>query len=205
MVGLAAGRIAEEFYKPTIVLNREDDESTGSARTVGEFSVIEALKFASDYLIKFGGHQQAAGLTLKTPEYERFYGKILEYADQHLSETDLERTLRLDAELRAEDLSLDTFKLLEAFEPFGVGNPKPKFMVNGFKISSVRLVGSLQNHLQLHLSIGDRQIAAIMFNAPDFAKTLKIGDTIDVAAELIKDGWNGREEVKLRIVDIKLT
>lgn len=242
VVGLAAGRIAEEFYKPTIVLDCGDVESTGSARTVGEFNVIEALKYASAHLVKFGGHQQAAGLTLKTAEYEQFYQKILEYADKKLSEADLSRQLLLEAELNPQDLQLTTYNLLVDFEPFGVGNPRPKFLIRSLKIDSIRLVGSLQQHMQVMLTIPSvstrpsvsesrdpeqslgldsgysalrsternfgmthsRTINAIMFNASAFAKTLKIGDTIDVAAELIKDGWNGREEVKLRIIDIKV-
>ena len=131
--------------------------------------------------------------------------------------------------------------------PFGVGNPAPKFLIPNLAVSSARLVGKQTQHLQIKLVLSsrrhsdpervhpsegeesqtedkeilrpsdafgtqddagvrgdDREIAGIMFNAPDFAKTLKIGDTVDVAAELIEDGWNGRREVKLRIVDLKI-
>ncbi len=234
VVGLVAGRIAEEFYKPTIILDRGETESTGSARTVGEFNIIEALKFASEHLVKFGGHQQAAGLTLKTAEYEEFYKKILEYAEASLSETDLHHQLLLEAELDGSQLSIVNCQLLQQLEPLGVGNPKPKFLIRNLKINSVRLVGTSQQHLQMQLSSNDEIaspsaaegeaillknwiasaalaisgmtrliIPAIMFNCGDFAKTLKVGDNVDVAAELIRDGWNGYEQAKLRIIDIR--
>jgi single-stranded-DNA-specific exonuclease len=245
VVGLAAGRIAEEFHKPAIVLDKGELESTGSARTVGEFNVLEAIKHGSLHLIRYGGHQQAAGLTLKTAEYEQFYKKILEYAEHNLSETDLDRQLLLEAELNPEDLQLTTYNLLTKLEPFGVGNPKPKFLIKNLKINSVRLVGGEKQHLQLQLELDfssrrhseaengassaaeeslkfdskgilhpsdalgvqddakKKYIPAIMFSASDFAKKLKVGDTIDAAAELIRDGWNGREEVKLRIIDLR--
>lgn len=203
VVGLVAGKVAEEFNKPAFVLNKGDTESTGSARTVGEFNVLSALKFASAHLIKFGGHKQAAGLTLKTAEYEEFYKKILEYAEANLLETDLEHHLLLETELNPEDLQLTTYNFLTDLEPFGVGNPKPKFLVKNLKINSARLVGATQQHLQMQLSVGGKNIAGIMFNCGDFAKNLKVGDTIDAAIELIEDGWNGRKEIKLRIIDIK--
>ena len=101
VVGLVAGRIAEEYHKPTMVLSRDGAEATGSARTVGEFNVVESLKHASEHLTRFGGHQQAAGLTLKVDDFELFYQKILDYAEENLTEDDLESSLTLEAELTA--------------------------------------------------------------------------------------------------------
>ncbi len=203
IVGLAAGKLAEEFHKPTIVLSKEKGEATGSARTVGEFNVVEALKYASEFLIRFGGHQQAAGLSLKTENFEQFYQKVLEYAETNLSPQDLDRQLFLDAELGQEDINAETIKLINDMEPYGVDNYKPKFLVNAAKVVSTRTVGKESKHLQIKLRIGSREIDSIMFSAPDFAKNLQIGDNIDVAAELIEDNWNGRAHIKLRIVDLK--
>lgn len=205
IVGLVAGKLVEEFHKPVMVVAKENGELTGSARTVGEFSVIEALKHASEFLLRFGGHQQAAGLTLKAENFEQFYQKVLEYAEEHLSPDDLSPGLWLDAELKSNDLNLETLKLIQAMEPFGVGNPRPKFLIPSAKISSSRVVGKLSQHLQLKLDIGGKQVDGILFGATDFAKNLKIGDTVDVAAELIEDSWNGRQNLKLRIIDLKLS
>jgi len=203
VVGLAAGRVADEFHRPAIVLEKGETESTGSARTVGNFNVVEALKAASKFLIKFGGHAQAAGLTLRTADYEEFYKTILNYAEQHLTAEDLEPQLVLEAKLEPADISLETLKLLEKFEPFGVANPKPKFLVEDLKITSIRGVGQGEKHLQFKFDLNIKIVEGVMFNCASFAKNLKVGDTIDAAAELIADDWNGRNGVKLRLIDVK--
>jgi len=201
IVGLVAGRLVEEFHKPVLVLEKGEHEATGSARTIGEFNVVEALKHASEYLIRFGGHQQAAGLTLKTKDLEKFYEKILEYAELNLQEED--KVLELDAELKVADLNLDTLKLVTAMEPFGVDNVKPKFLIQNTQVISSKIVGRELQHLQLKLSVGGKELDSILFSASDFAKNLQIGDTVDVAAELLEDTWNGRQKLKLRIIDIR--
>ena len=204
IVGLVAGRLVEEYHKPVMVLEKGAVESTGSARTVGEFDVVESLKHASEYLLRFGGHKQAAGLTLKTAHFEVFYSKILEYAEINLTEEDLLRELTLDAQLTADDLNAETFSAIAAMEPFGVGNPKPKFLLSGTEIISMRWVGKQNQHLQMKLKAGEKTIDSIMFSASDFAKNLKIGDTIDVACELVEDTWNGSKNLKLRLVDLRI-
>jgi single-stranded-DNA-specific exonuclease len=153
--------------------------------------------------VRFGGHKQAAGLTLKTAEFQEFYAKILEYAEINLTEEDLEYKLVLDAELDESQLSIVTCQLLQQLEPFGVGNPKPKFLISGMEIKSARQVGANKQHAQLQLQKGERQVSAIAFNFNPLEKSFKVGDTIDVAAELIADQWNGRQEVKLKIVDVR--
>ncbi len=202
VVGLVAGRLAEEFYKPVIVLEKSTDFSTGSARTVGEFDILEAIKFSSEHTVRFGGHKQAAGLTIKTGEIEFFYRKILEFAEKNIGDEN-QRTLELEAELSPSDLSLDSCLLLSKLEPFGVDNPKPKFLVNQMKIISLKAVGTAQNHTQLNLQKGSVNIPAIIFNSNLLEKNFKVGDTVDVACELMEDGWNGRKGIKLKIVDIK--
>lgn len=203
IVGLVAGKIAEEYHKPTIVLANDGDSLTGSARTVRDFNIVEALKHSSQYLIRFGGHQQAAGLTLHPKDFDAFYQKVLEYADINLSDEDLQPNLELEAELDGSQLSIANCQLLQQFEPFGVENPKPKFLVSGVKILSTRAVGAERQHLQMKLEKDNVQINSIAFNQGFLEKTLKIGNTIDVACELMEDGWNGRKEVKLRIIDTK--
>ncbi len=203
IVGLAAGKLAEEYHKPTIVLAKEGLEATGSARSVGEFSVVEALKHASSYLIRFGGHQQAAGLTLLNENFEKFYSKVLEYAEDNLNREDLEVVLPVDAELMADDINFNSVELINSLEPFGVGNPKPKFLIRFAKVVSTKIVGKDSKHLQINLQIGQKQIEGIYFSASDFAKSLQIGDNIDIVTELIEDNWKSRKKIKLRIIDIK--
>jgi single-stranded-DNA-specific exonuclease len=241
IMGLVAGKLAEEFYKPAIVLERTDELCTGSARTAGEFNILEALKFSSEHLSKFGGHKQAAGLSLRADQFEGFYQKLLAYADQNIGEEKSQKVLELEAELALGQLSIVNCQLLRRFEPFGVDNIAPKFLISNLVISSTRLVGKQGQHLQLQFKFNiseiarrsasddeaipsyngiassasqspgllaiaekDKLVSGIMFNAPDFAKNLKIGDTVDAAAELIEDNWNGNSAVKLRIADLRV-
>ncbi len=204
IVGLVAGRLAEEFHKPVFALQKGEFESTGSARTAGEFNVVDALKYASSHLVRFGGHQQAAGLTLKTSELDVFYQKLLEYAEKYLKPEDLDPALMLEAELLPLDFAHISPKLFESLEPFGVGNPRPKFLIRQAEINSLRFVGAQNQHMQLGIMFGESSLPAVYFNYKDFAKNLKIGDTIDMAAELMEDTWNGRSTIKAKIVDIRL-
>jgi single-stranded-DNA-specific exonuclease len=147
IVGLVAGRLAEEFYKPVIVLEKTTEFSTGSARTVGDFNILEALKHASEHLVRFGGHKQAAGLTLQTVKLEIFYQKVLDYAEANIVESS--RTLELEAELQASDLVSTTYNLVSSLEPFGVNNPKPKFLISALEILDLKPVGKTGQHFQL--------------------------------------------------------
>jgi len=202
IVGLVAGKIAEEYHKPAFVLCKENGESTGSARTVGDFNVVEALKYASQYLNKFGGHKQAAGLTLKSENFEKFYGKILEYADVHLAGNNGPQ-LMLDLELSKNLLTFETYRLMSSFEPFGVGNAKPKFLIRNLTIQYIKMVGATAQHAQFRFETGNKTISGIGFSMPYVEKSFTIGDTVDVAAEIIEDNWNGRNGIKLRLVDMR--
>jgi single-stranded DNA-specific DHH superfamily exonuclease len=247
-MGLVAGKLAEEFYKPTIVLERTENLCTGSARTAGEFDMLEALKFSSAHLSKFGGHKQAAGLSLQADKFELFYQKLLVYAEDNINVEKSQKILELETELSSGQCSVGSVQLVNRLAPFGVDNVTPKFLIPNLQVLSVRMVGKQAQHLQIKFSISsrrhseavigdlvaaeesqnegkeilrpsvalgtqddavgggvDREISGIMFNAPDFAKSLKIGDTVDAAAELIADNWNGREGVKLRIADMVMS
>jgi single-stranded-DNA-specific exonuclease len=205
VMGLVAGKLAEEYYKPVIVLERTENICTGSARTAGEFDIIEALKFSSQHLVKFGGHKQAAGLTLQAENFELFYQKLLDYADANTTGERAERVLELDAELSAEDLDPATCSLLATLEPFGVDNPKPKFLVREMQIQSARNVGAAGQHTQYGLIKGNKKVSAIAFHSSFLEKNFKVGDTIDAACELMEDKYNGNNGVKLKIIDFRAT
>ena len=202
VVGLVAGRLAEEFQKPVIVLEKGDKESTGSARTAGEFDLIKALKPAAALLVKFGGHKQAAGLTVSNQNLEAFYKVLLQEAEkQPLAEG--AAGLLLEAELKEPDLNLETASKIAEFEPFGVGNPRPKFLFSQLEVLGVRNVGAAGQHSQLRLRLGKTEVPGIVFNASEIVKKLKVGDTIDAAAELLLEEWNGAR-LKLKISAIRI-
>lgn len=204
VVGIAAGRMANEFGKPVIVLSQSETECTGSARTYGNFNMVEALKATSKHLSKFGGHKEAAGLTLLTANLEPFKRDLALYAeDTIVFGADDDVVLELDAVLDEENLSLDFFDLIEELAPFGAGNTKPVFWLKHGVVISVRKVGGEGQHAQFGFEIGNTQVQAIAFNQGYMCDTLLVGQTVELAAELLADTWNGLRRLKLRVLDIK--
>ncbi len=203
LVGIVAGKLAEQYGKPVIVLERGETESTGSARTSGNFDILESLKSVSHRLIRFGGHKQAAGLTAKTSELNEIYAEILKYADENWPKEKSEPVLAIDAELREEDLTLDCFEDIAQLEPFGQGNPKPIFALRDARVTSFRAVGANKQHLQLQVMVGQTQLDCIGFSMAHLSARMDFGSKISVAGELMADSWNGNKKLKMRLIDIE--
>ncbi len=208
VVGLVAGKLAEEYTKPVLVMERGEFESTGSARSVPSFNVVEALKYSKDVLVKFGGHAAAAGFTLRTEHLDIFYKNLLDFADKNLDESALAKVTNIDAEMKPEDVSLETAEKLSLFEPFGVDNTKPKFMVANLTVVDCCGVGKDAKHLQLSVSAKlingtEKVFKCIGFNFGKSIEQLSPGKKIDLAFELITDVWQGRKNLKLRIIDFR--
>lgn len=204
VVGLVAGKLASELHKPVIVLEKGEEESTGSARSVGGFDIVECLKSAKEHLMKFGGHKQAAGLTLRTENIDSFYKAVLEYAETNVRDEDSRALLELEAELQPHDLTLDVYDIISELEPFGFGNERPKFLLRNATVQTQRVVGNGEKHLQMTLDLNGHVAQCIAFNMAYVCDTIKPGDRIDVACEIMADSWNGYRKLKLRIIDCVL-
>lgn len=203
VVGLVAGKIAEEFRRPTVVLSQEKDMATGSARSVGDFNVVASLIAGAEFLEKYGGHKQAAGLSLRPENFENFYRAALKHAEANLRDEDIEQVFTLESQLTGADLNIETVRNVNAFEPFGVDNPRPRFMVAGVKVREMRPVGKEGQHFQFKLEKDGNLFSSILFRAGHFAKNVKLGDTIDIAGEMTEDTWNGNSMFKFRIADLR--
>lgn len=210
VVGLVAGKLTEEFGKPVLVMERGAEESTGSARSIPSFNIVEALKYSESVLVKYGGHAAAAGFTVRTEHIDVFYKNLLEFADKNINESDLSRVIDIEAEAKADDLNLKTLQTLEAFEPFGVDNNKPKFLVSNVEVRGCNAVGKDQKHLQLAIAArlgngADKVFKCIAFGFGKAAANLAPGKKIDLVCEMIADNWQGRTDLKLRIIDFRET
>jgi single-stranded-DNA-specific exonuclease len=203
VVGLVAGKLNEEYARPVLVINVENGVATGSARSTEHFDLVSALESAKQFLLKFGGHKQAAGFTLKAENIERFYGMLLKHADSAGFEV-AEPKLTLDANIQKENIDLSVAVLLEKMGPFGYGNPKPKFAVSGLEVIDSVLVGANGRHAKFRLKFGDKIISAIGFNQPYLAANLTSGKSIDAAVELSINEWNGYQQVEFKIIDAKI-
>ncbi len=203
VVGIVAGKLAETYQKPTIIMEKGEVESTGSARSVKGFDIVSALKSSSQYILKYGGHKEAAGLTVQNDNLDNLYASLLKYADYHMLEEVPESILELDAQLQESDLSIERAEEIFNLSPFGAGNPTPKFLIEDLQVVSSKVVGNAGQHLQLKILCGQTMLETIGFSLGYWQEKLQFGQKISLAGELLIDTWNGNKKLKLRLIDIK--
>ncbi|HEX6279194.1 MAG TPA: single-stranded-DNA-specific exonuclease RecJ [Pyrinomonadaceae bacterium] len=205
VIGLAASRIAERLYRPTIVLSSENGTAHGSARSIGNFHLLNALEHCGDLFDQFGGHAAAAGMKISTDRIEKLLEALNEYAANALTDDDLVPTLSIDARLSAETLGLPIVEELDRFEPFGAGNPRPVFVTNGLTIRGEPRVMK-EKHLKLWLeSAGGKRFEAVWWDGVERSngQTFEHGSRIEVAYTAETNVWQGTKRLQLVVQDIR--
>lgn len=200
IVGIVAAKILERWHKPTIILQELGEEAKGSARSLGDFSMVEGLQAAAAHLHKYGGHHVAAGCTLATAEIPALRRTLNDYYRQR-GFGDLRSAPEADIEIS--DLSVlneATYQDVLRLAPFGMGNPSPLFALSGVEISQARAVGASGKHLKATLTDGSRQLEAIGFHLYEPFSQLKSVSTI--WGELDENVYNGRRQLQLRLKEV---
>lgn len=204
VIGIAAARICERFYKPCILLSIDErGVGKGSGRSVQAFNLFNALAHCEDLLTAFGGHSAAAGLTIDEKSIEEFTKKINAYADSVLTAADMIPKLDIDYPVTEKDISVEAAKLLEGLEPFGAGNEKPVFALENARVYAADTMGADGRHLRLRISTGDKIINCAGFSMGELAKELNAGDNVSIAFNMDINRFRGAENVQLIIKDIK--
>jgi single-stranded-DNA-specific exonuclease len=207
IVGLIAGRISDEYYRPVMVMTMVGEQIVGSGRSIEQFDITKALFQASEFLSRYGGHPQACGFTLNSPEVlEKFKHVLLEAAQGSIIDDDLVPIVEIDAMAQPGELTLGLVKEIDKFAPFGEGNIKPKFWIKNLQITAMDKLGNGEKHLRLMAKAEDSYVALkfMGFGMVDrFKDLIAVGDKIDLVAEIGINVWNGNESVESRIVDIK--
>ena len=200
VIGIVASRVQQEFYKPTVVIGIEDKLGKGSCRSVTGFSIVDALsRMPSGLLERFGGHEMAAGLSVKAANIDALRKQLNEFAAKALKDDDLHRLVKIDAVVALDDLDADFFEQLARFEPCGTENPTPVFAVEGVQLrSAARVVG--KNHLRFNVTDGDTSAQAIWWGRGDFE--LPKG-RFDVAFIPELNEFRGVENVQLKVRDVR--
>lgn len=200
IIGLVAGKLQEEFFKPVIVLTTNGDEIRGSARSVTGFNITDAIASSSEYLEKYGGHSQAAGLTVKKGELENFKNSVMKYVEENLDSELLKRSLDIDLQISTSWLTMDIVRSLEALEPYGYGNKKPVFLLSDVVVVSKRVLGKDMNHMKLEIQ-GDYAGVdeAILFNCAEDIEKIKVDDRLDLVGSLGVNEWNNLSKVQFEI------
>jgi single-stranded-DNA-specific exonuclease len=201
IVGLAAGRLCEEFYRPAVVASIGETTSRGSARSIPEFHMTEALDQCCDLLVRHGGHAAAAGFTVRNEDLSHLSQRLKRLATQALAEKTLQPTLVIDAQIGLGELSRKLYDWLTKLEPFGYANPEPIFMTRHLRMIDSHVVGKKRSHLKLYLSDGRAQWEAIAFGQAYWLNRLP--GYIDVAYHLELNEWNGHERLQLNVQDLR--
>ena len=211
VIGIVASRITDRFGLPSILVSFEgreepypspDDIGKGSGRSVKGLNLFEALSSCEDILPKYGGHELAAGLSIRREDFPAFRERINEYARKRLTRDTLIPTLDADCELSGEDLSLSLEEQIEKMEPFGVGNPTPYFVSRGFAVRQILPIGG-GKHTKVLVGSGDQTFEAMFFRTPESALDLYVGEMIDLFYSLGINEYAGRRTLQLIVRDKK--
>ena len=207
VIGIVASRLTEIYFRPTVVLTRDGNLATGSARSVAGFDIYSAIKSCRDLLLNFGGHTYAAGLTLKWDDVKEFRDRFQQYVDEHIQPEQTEAMLNIDAIIDFKDITKKFHNELKKFSPFGPGNEKPLFCTkNVYDFGTSKVVGREQEHIKLELvdSKSNNVMNGIAFGQSAAVRYIKSKHSFDIAYT-IEDNIFKRGAVQLQIEDIKPT
>ena len=202
IVGLVAGRLTEEYNRPSIVLGIDGKEARGSARSVADFDLAAALTECREYLTRFGGHARAAGFTVPLEKLEPLRQRLLALAEAQLAERDVSPRLELDAEITLRTMSWRLYREIARLAPFGHENPNPLFLTRGLRVIEARTVGqTAPGHLRVALLDGFTRWNGIGFGLGELASHLP--EMVDVAYQIEADTYRGGEALRLKIKGIR--
>ncbi|QQG42076.1 MAG: single-stranded-DNA-specific exonuclease RecJ [Candidatus Woesebacteria bacterium] len=205
VIGLAAAKLVEEFYRPAIVLSIKEGVAKASARSISGFNIIESIRKFEDLYIEGGGHPMAAGFSIKTENIPEFSHRLNKLAKGMLTEELLQRRLKIDLELDFGKINPELVEWVKKFEPSGLGNPSPIFVSKNVEIISVKTVGRDSKHLKLKLKQNEHIFDSIFFGGGEIYSKLKTGadSNINIVYHLEENVWNGRSAIQLKIRDLR--
>ena len=205
VIGIVASRLTEIYFRPTVVLTRDGEYATGSARSIMGFDVYAAIKSCRDLLVNFGGHTYAAGLTLKWEDIPHFRQRFQQYVDEHIKPSQKEAIINVDAVIDFKNISKRLYNDLKRFSPFGPGNSKPIFCtLSVYDYGTSKVVGREQEHIKLELvdSKSSTVVNGIAFGQSASARYIKSKRSFDIVYT-IEDNVFKRNQVQLQIEDIR--
>jgi single-stranded-DNA-specific exonuclease len=200
IAGLVASRLTEEFYRPSVVIHTADSVSHGSCRSIPEFNIIGALNRLSRLFSRYGGHAQAAGFSMPTDNLPQLEAELTEIVREQLAGIELRPRLDIDAQMRLPEMGGDTYQTTQRLSPFGNGNPVPTFLSRGVELLEERPMGN-GDHLRMKLRQGHTVWDSVAFRLGNHVDD--ISQRMDVVYNLEIDRWNGKEQLRLNVLDFK--
>jgi len=207
IIGLIAGKLSEEFYRPVVVMTDSNGAVVGSGRSIEGFNITNGLVVVQHLLSRFGGHSQACGFTLNSLEVMAdFQSGMLVKAKEEFAGNLPSPFIEADAELQYSEINWPILEQLDRFEPFGEGNLKPRFILRDLELVSADTIGADSQHFRLQVKQGTPKIFKMMLfgRARDWKDELQLGITFDAICEIDKNEWNGNREIQCKIIDLKV-
>ncbi|HJX59114.1 single-stranded-DNA-specific exonuclease RecJ [Candidatus Woesebacteria bacterium RBG_19FT_COMBO_47_8] len=203
VIGLAAAKLVEEFYRPAIVLSKKGEISKASARSISGFNIIAAIRSLKRLYIEGGGHPMAAGFSIKTVKIQKFSKEINKLSKKALTPEILSKRIKIDTEAHFNQLNQALYDKIKAFEPTGLGNPAPVFITRDVEVLEARRVGKEGSHLKLRLAKDGINFEAIGFGLTKRFTDLGQAEKMDIVYCLDENVFNGRKSLQLKIKDIR--
>ena len=201
VIGIVAARLTEKYGCPTILFSNDGEIAVGSGRSIEGFSLFDAISSCKDLTVKFGGHEAAAGLTVKTDDIDEFRKRINNYAGS--MPTAIPKLI-LDCKLKPSALNLDLVYALELLEPFGTGNKTPVFGLYGVTLQRITPIGN-NKHLRLLVSKDTTTVQCLLFGVTPDAFCFEEGDLLDLAVTVDKNYYNGEYSVSVQVKAIRIS
>jgi single-stranded-DNA-specific exonuclease len=207
VVGIVASRVTEQYYRPTVILTESNGLATGSARSVRDFDLYEAIGKCSDLLESYGGHMYAAGLTLKIENILPFRQRFEEIVTKQITNLQQTQTIEIDAKITLSEITPRFYRILKQFAPFGPHNMAPVFVTEDvYDAGTSRLVGKNQEHLKLDLvepDVNSGIFTGIAFNQSHAFDLITSGSPFDICFSIAENEFRGKTNLQLFIKDIK--
>lgn len=207
VVGIVASRLTDWFYRPTVILTESNGMATGSARSVKDFDLYEAIDYCSDLLESYGGHMYAAGLTMKLENVKRFNERFEEFVQKSISAKQQIQTIDVDSKLQLSDITPKFVRILKQFEPFGPHNMAPVFVAEDvMDAGGSRLVGKNKEHVKLDLieaNVSSMVYNGIGFSLADRFALIESGMPFDICFSIVENEFRGRTSIQLLVRDLK--
>ncbi len=201
IIGIVASKLVENYHRPVVVLGEENGVLRGSARSVAGFNIAQAIQTGNEFLLGFGGHKYAAGLSMIKEFLPEFEKRLQTYTVAHLDKEMVKPVFAIDAQIKIRQIDNRFVRLLAKLSPFGPGNHKPVFCSKGLKIvASPRIVG--QNHLQLRLTDGEKELSLIGFGLGDYQKKLNYSSKVDIVYALDFNYWQDKVSIQGYLKDL---
>jgi len=203
VIGLAAARLVEKFYRPAIVISKKGHVAKASARSIAGFNIIEAIRKLDKYYLDGGGHPMAAGFSINSEKIEVFAKAINKIAEETLTDEILQKRLRIDCQINMDIINPGLMEKISVFEPTGLGNPQPVFLTPNVEVLSAGIVGKDKKHLKLKIKQSGYIFDSIYFGGGEIYSDLSPGQKVEIVYSVEENVWNGKRSIQLKIKDLR--